>query len=252
MLNINKINSLSGTDIYWKLLVDSTNTRARKKIYEGARLPFVIIADRQTAGRGRMGRSFYSRGGIYMSFAFKSNSMCDSVSVTTAAAAAVTKALCECCEGDFQIKWVNDIYQNGKKVCGILTEAVSGISNDSYIIVGIGINIGKTKFPKEIRDIAGAVTLKSTKEELIASITTLLREFATDTSIRSYMQFYREHFMLMGEQVNATLNGETICGKVVGVDDDGGLLLLRENDTAPTRIFSGEVTIRPANSKSNA
>ena len=248
MLNINKINYLSGTDIYWNLIVDSTNTRARKKIYGAATLPFLYIADRQTAGRGRMGRRFYSRGrGIYMSFAFKSNCMCDSVSVTTAAAAAVTKALYECCEGDFEIKWVNDIYQNGKKVCGILTEAVSGMSNESYIIVGIGINIGKTKFPKELQNIAGAVTLRSSKEELIANITKLLREFASNTSDRSYMQLYRKHFMLMGKQVTATQNGETVCGVVVGVDDDGGLLVLCDGKTEPTRIFSGEATVRQSN-----
>ncbi len=186
-----------------------------------------------------------------MSFAFKSDCVCNSVSVTTAAAAAVTKALCECCEGNFQIKWVNDIYQNGKKVCGILTEAVSGIGDDNYIIVGIGINIGKTRFPKEIRDIAGAVTLRSSKEELIAKIISLLREFASNTSDRSYMELYREHFMLMGKQVSATQNGETVCGLVAGVDDDGALLLLRDGDTAPIRIFSGEVTIRPTNDLSN-
>ena len=248
MLNINKINTLSGADIYWNLLVDSTNTQARKKIFDGASLPFAYIADRQTAGRGRMGRKFYSRGGgIYMSFAFKSSSMCSSVSITTAAAAAVTKALYECCEGDFQIKWVNDIYQNGKKVCGILTEAVSGMGEESYIIVGIGINVGKTKFPKELRDIAGSVTLKSEKEDLIAKIISLLREFANDVSDRSYMEFYREHFMLMGENVSAICDGETVFGRVTGVDDDGALLLLRDGEPAPTRIFSGEITIRPAN-----
>lgn len=253
MLDINNINALSGTDIYWNMIVDSTNTRARKKIFEGARLPFVIIADRQTAGRGRMGRRFYSRrGGIYMSFAFKSNSICDSVSVTTAAAAAVTKALCECCEGDFQIKWVNDVYQNGKKVCGILTEAVSGIGDESFVIVGIGINVGKTKFPKAIRDVATSVTLKSTKEELIAKITSLLAEFASDVSDRSYMEFYREHFMLLGAYVSAICDGEEICGRVTGVDDDGALLLLRGGDATPIRIFSGEVTIRPSNSDTNA
>lgn len=248
MLNINKINSLSGTDVYWNLVVDSTNTKARKKIFEGAGLPFVYIADRQTSGRGRMGRKFYSRrGGIYMSFAFKSDLLCNAVSVTTAAAAEVTKALCECCEGDFQIKWVNDIYQDGKKVCGILTEAVSGVGEENYIIVGIGINIGKHKFPKEIRDIAGSVTLKSSKEELIARITSSLREFSKNTQNRSYMDFYREHFMLMGEYVSAISEGECACGRVVGIDNDGALLLLRDGDASPIRIFSGEVSIRNIN-----
>lgn len=253
MINVNKINSISGTDIYWSLIVDSTNTKARKRIFEGAGLPFAYIADIQTSGRGRMGRKFYSRkGGIYMSFAFKSDSLCDSVSVTTAAATAVTKALCECCVGDFQIKWVNDIYQNGKKVCGILTEAVTGVGADNYIIVGIGINIGKTKFPKEIENIAGSVTLKSDKEELIGKITSLLREFSENPQDRSYMGFYREHFMLTGKQVTAAQNNETVCGVVVGVDDDGGLLILCDGKTEPTRIFSGEVTVRTANSQSNA
>ncbi len=248
MLNINKINSLSGTDVYWNLVVDSTNTRARKKIFEGAGLPFVYIADRQTAGKGRMGRRFYSRrGGIYMSFAFKSNSLCNAVSVTTAAAVAVTKALYEVGEGDFQIKWVNDIYQNSKKVCGILAEAVSGVGGENYIIVGIGINIGKTKFHKEIENIAGSVTLKSSKEELIARIISSLREFSENTQNRSYMEFYRDHFMLMGEYVSATSDEGSVCGRVMGVDDDGALLLLRDGDCEPIRIFSGEVTLRPIN-----
>ncbi len=252
MLDINKINTLSGTDIYWNMLVDSTNTQARKKIFDGARLPFAYIADVQTAGRGRMGRKFYSRGGgIYMSFAFKTGSVNSSVSVTTAAAAAVTKALYECCDGDFQIKWVNDIYQNGKKVCGILTEAISGIGEENYIIVGIGINVGKNKFPVEIRDIAGSVTLKSSKEELIARVISLLREFSDNVSDRSYMDFYREHFMLLGESVSALCDGKTVLGRVTGVDDDGGLLLLPDGEAASTRIFSGEVTIRPTNDLSN-
>ncbi len=248
MLNVNKINTLSGTDIYWYGVTSSTNTTARKKFFEGARTPFLVIADRQTFGRGRMGRKFYSRrGGIYMSFAFKSDSLCNAVSVTTAAAAAVTKALYESCEGDFQIKWVNDIYQNGKKVCGILTEAISVGTNESFIIVGIGINTGKTSFPKEIRDIAGSVTLKSSKEELIAKITSLLREFSENTQNRSYMDFYREHFMLSGKYVTAISEGESVCGKVIGVDDDGALLLLRDGESGPIRIFSGEVSIRNIN-----
>lgn len=248
MLNIKKINSLTQTDIYWYRVTDSTNTVAKRKIFQHASLPFVVLAGKQTAGRGRMGRSFYSRGsGIYMSFAFKATSLCSAVSVTTAAAVAVTKALCECCESDFQIKWVNDVYQNGKKVCGILTEAVSGVGNESFVVVGIGINIGKTRFPKELQDIAGWVNLTSTREELVAKITNLLNEFAKDTQDRSYMDFYREHFMLLGAHVTAISDGESIRGRVVGVDDDGGLLLLREGDTAPTRIFSGEVTLRQIN-----
>lgn len=231
--------------------IDSTNSEAKRRILDGCSLPLLITADRQTAGRGRMGRSFHSdMGGLYMSVAFKTENLQNTVSITAAAAVATVRALEDAGACDLSIKWVNDIMQNGKKVCGILAEAISGISPDeSYIIVGIGINCGKGEIPPELEDIAGRVDISCSPEILAASITKNLLEYSVQQHKRSqdkgYMDIYREHFLLYNTRVSATHGGERIYGKVVGVEDDGGLLLLRDGETAPVKIFSGEVTVRP-------
>lgn len=231
--------------------VDSTNSEARRKILDGHPMPLLIVADRQTAGKGRMGRHFDSdTGGLYMSVAFKTENLQNAVSVTAAAAAAVVKSLEDAGVGGLGIKWVNDIIRNGKKICGILAEAISGASQDeSYIIVGIGINCGKGKFSSELESIAGCVDISCSREALAASITKRLLEYSVQPDEqprnKEYMDIYREHFLLYGVNVRAIHGGESVCGLVVDVDDDGGLLLLRDGDISPTKIFSGEVTIRP-------
>ncbi|MBE6547972.1 MAG: biotin--[acetyl-CoA-carboxylase] ligase [Ruminococcaceae bacterium] len=246
-INKKKIAKLtSGIDIYTYGKIDSTNTQARRLILSNPTSPALIIAKKQTAGRGRMGRSFYSSGnGIYMSFVFPVSESEHAVSVTTAAASATVHALLCNCEGDFLIKWVNDIYNYQKKVCGILAECASSLENNKYMIVGIGINVGKNKFPPEIQDIAGSVDVITSAEQLIASIVNDLKKFALHPLDRSYMSLYREHFMLGGASVSATHNGHEVIGEVIGVDDDGGLLL--SVDGEKVRIFSGEVTVRRIN-----
>ena len=249
-LNIKKLEKMTDINISSNKTIASTNTEARRLLSLGVSAPLLVLAEKQTGGRGRMGRSFYSGGhGIYMSFAYKtSSSLCNTVSVTTAAAVAVAQSLYECCEGDFEIKWVNDVYQSGKKVCGILTEAVSGVTEgESAVIIGVGINIGRCRFPSEIKDIAGSVKLKSRPEQLVAEIVNRLEKIIASPKDKSYMDYYREHFMLMGTRVSAVSEGRTVLGKVTGVDNDGALLLLCDGESLPIRIFSGEVTIRPAN-----
>jgi BirA family biotin operon repressor/biotin-[acetyl-CoA-carboxylase] ligase len=154
--------------------IDSTNAEAKRRISDAPspeELPFgnIIIAEEQTSGRGRRGRNFHSPlgGSIYISFILKPyGNIENSLMITIAAALAVCKAIEKVADPTQtpKIKWVNDIFIDNKKICGILTEAVSDIESGQIetIVLGIGININipKEAFPKEIVDIAGSLKLK--------------------------------------------------------------------------------------------
>ena len=138
----------------------STNQTAKQLALEGAPSGTIVLADEQTGGRGRRGRSFFSPSGtgVYFTVIFRSELAADrAVMITTAASVAAARAIDKVTGGEphAQIKWINDIYLGGKKICGILTDAVANMENGSfeYIVVGIGINTNnKTEdFPEEFR-----------------------------------------------------------------------------------------------------
>ena len=148
------------TPLYYYEELPSTNLTAKEIFFaESAQnRRFIVLADRQSAGRGRRGRSFFSERGLYFSIAVPAGSFSlPAELLTTAAAEAVCRAAIQ--EGfDTKIKWVNDIMLDGKKVCGILAEALSESDTVLGYVVGIGVNIGKPDFPEEIADIAGALS----------------------------------------------------------------------------------------------
>lgn len=234
-------------------LIDSTNAEAKRiapdLASEGKLYPAIIVAKEQTAGRGRMGRSFLSRAnrGIFMSLLyFTDQGLSDAVSVTTATAAIVAEEIEEVCGEPMRIKWVNDIYNARGKVSGILAETLP-VGKDTFaVIVGIGINTGTDEFPDELKGIASSIGDISGKEDrLIAGIAKRILLHAAHPESRGYMQAYRARFMLQGERVDLLQNGERIkSGRVVGVDDDGGLLLIPDGETNPIIIRSGEVSVR--------
>lgn len=144
--------------------IDSTNNEAKRMTADGFRGNALIVANEQTKGRGRLGRSFYSpkNTGIYMSFLFSTNAkLSGAVLVTTAAAVAVVRAIESLTNIRPMIKWVNDIYIGNKKVCGILTEAVTDVETGSMqsIIIGIGVNISTEDFPDDIAHTATSLNI---------------------------------------------------------------------------------------------
>ena len=157
--------SLRDMGVYVYDILDSTNLEARRLIAgEGVpaagaaiaakAVPAVVICRQQTAGRGRLGRSFFSPrdDGLYLSVVIKPDfDISRSSLVTVAAAAATSEAIDEVCACSSQIKWVNDIFLNGKKVCGILTEAITDFETGQieYLITGIGINTSEKSFPED-------------------------------------------------------------------------------------------------------
>lgn len=222
-------------DIKYYEITDSTNLRAKEyiKTHEFDRMLFV--ANEQTAGRGRLGKSFFSPKdtGIYMSFAFKSNRpLCDIVHITTASAVAVARAIEEHTAYRTAIKWVNDIYINDKKVCGILCESTGG-----YIIIGVGVNVTTSDFPDDISNIADSLRTDC-KDALTKSICNNLCVLSDNIDTYDYIGFYRERLLWKGEQITYGDNTATL----VDVDDRGALIIC-ENGQIKT-LSTGEISIK--------
>ncbi len=241
--------------------IDSTNNYAKEAI--GISSPALIVANRQTGGRGRLGRSFYSPAakGIYMSIVIKPDFGIDKVLlITPLAAVAVCKALEEITGLKPQIKWVNDIYLDDKKVCGILTEAqndTSGIIDK--IIVGIGLNCFEQEFPCEIKDRATYIngSLKDfDRNTLIATITNNFFELLENFDKTSLLDDYKSRSLLLGKNIlvygthqNALPEngGQGIRAKALDIDENGGLVVEYLDGPLKSQresITSGEVTIR--------
>lgn len=228
--------------------VDSTNSEAKRYADKAVdRTPTLFIAKEQTSGRGRVGRSFLSREGhgIYMTLLyFTEESLGDIVSVTTSAAVAVALSI-EAVTGEkVRIKWVNDIYNDLGKVSGILVET-KAVELGYAVAVGVGINIGKADFPEELRSVAASIgDICGREEELVANVCDRLLTFAAMPRDRGYMKEYRERFMLEGKYVSViSVDGdERLCGRVMGVTDDGGLVV--ETDGGTETVRSGSLSVR--------
>ncbi len=234
-------------------LIDSTNSEAKRRALSladsGELIPRLFIAKEQSAGRGRMGRAFLSRGGrgLYFSLLyFTDKPLQDAVSVTTAAAAAVALAIERATGRVMRIKWVNDIYNERGKVCGILAESLVVGDGRLAMVVGVGINVGEDDFPEELKNIASSVgELHGGENALVADIVKGLLSHAKNPEDRGFMQDYRKRLMLEGESVDLLQAGEIICSGVVrGVDDDGGLLLVPHGKSEVVTVRSGEVSVR--------
>lgn len=232
----------------------STNTLLREKANAGAAEGCTIIAGAQTEGRGRMGRSFYSPAdtGIYMSILLRPVELTpvQAVGLTTMAAVAACEAIEEVSGRQAQIKWVNDIFMDGKKVSGILTEAALGLESGSldYVIVGIGINAYPPKegFPQEIDRIAGAVFPKRQndgKNHLAAAFLNRFMEYYSKKQNADYVEKYRERSLVIGKEIRVLSSGGERKALALDVDKECHLLV-RYEDGSTERLSSGEISIR--------
>ena len=227
--------------------IDSTNTQAKRLINSGkANETLLVTAERQTAGRGRQGKTFYSPAetGIYMSLVVHPNTILqNAVAATTAASVAVCRAIERLTDITPQIKWVNDVYVNDKKICGILTEAVSDFELGivTSVIIGIGINIKTKDFPKEIER-AGSLNTNIKRADLIGAVADeLLNMIGKNES--DYIDYYRNHSMIIGKRINYIENGIVTPAKAVSIDETGGLVVQTESGIEKT-LKSGEISIR--------
>lgn len=233
-----------------KEISPSTNTELKALAEQGAPHGTVLIADRQTEGRGRMGRSFFSpqSTGLYLSVLLRSDkSPKDGVRTTTVAAVAARNAIEEVCGACTQIKWVNDLYYKGRKVCGILTEgAVTEEGTLLYTVCGAGFNVYPPEegFPKELAQIAGALCPRG-GEDLRPLLAASFLNHLHQTLRRPYeevLEEYRAHSLLIGKRITSKNGAFSGSALVLGISDKGELLI-RQKDGRETALFGGEVSV---------
>lgn len=233
--------------------VGSTNTELRGLAEQGAEEGTVVISGMQTGGKGRLGRRFFSPSdtGLYLSILLRPKMpAADSVRITTAAAVAVADAIEECTGETPQIKWVNDIYLRGRKVCGILTEASFSLENGGldYAVTGIGVNVYEPEggFPAELADIAGSVSEMSREDlrnRLAASILSHFGKYYADLFSSKMLESYRSRLMWKGERIRV-ISGQSEYGAVMLDINDSYALRVMPDDGTERTVSSGEITIR--------
>lgn len=230
--------------------VDSTSNFAKKLAKDEKIDNTIIIANSQTAGRGRLGRSFVSNksSGIYMSILLKpSFSLEYAKKMTCLASVAVSNAIDKLTGLESKIKWVNDIYINGKKVSGILTEASTLIEEGKleYVVIGIGINTYAQLFSGELDKIA--TTLENEAQmivsrcDLIASVLNNIDYYLEHITENTFMDEYIAKSFVIGKRVELTRYDKKTLVEVIGISQVGELIV-KTDDGNVLNISSGEIT----------
>ena len=224
--------------------LESTNQTAKEFAKSGAEHGTVIIADSQTAGKGRYGRTFYSPPGhgIYMSMILNRP-----LSLATAfAAVSVCEAIEAVSEKRPQIKWVNDVFLDGKKIGGILTEAISGIPR---IVIGIGINFSTPvmEFPEELRQTTGSLfpngNATTTRNDLAAQMINRIVAPEKQTGEKEILEQYKKRLMMLGKTISVIAPNETYEALAVDIDE-AGRLIVKKNTGEWQTLSAGEISVR--------
>ncbi len=252
--------SITNDNLYIFDEIDSTNTNAKKRAQDVSHTLHgtVILAEKQTAGRGRLGRSFFSPSlsGLYMSVLYKVQNL-DPMLITALSAVAVTRAIREVYSINTQIKWVNDVFLDGKKICGILTEGIFNLKSRTIdtVVIGIGINVYSENFPQDLHQ-AGSLShtkqvnhdedfYKSSRNILCASILNNLFSIlsSNNKTIESCIEEYKQLSFLITKEVTVIKGNETFKAKVVNITKQAHLLIEKEDGTQE-ELLSGEVSIK--------
>ncbi|MDR1884812.1 MAG: biotin--[acetyl-CoA-carboxylase] ligase [Synergistaceae bacterium] len=232
--------------------VESTNRTANEMAMKGCAHGTIVIADGQSAGRGRFGRDFYSPPGtgLYMSFVLRDVPLGleDSTRVTAFAAVMVCRAIQRVCGVYARIKWVNDILLDGLKICGILTEAVTDFESRSvdWITVGIGINVSTSHFPGELRDTAGSILpgqpVGAVRNRLAAEIVNMFLSPGASFGDGGVYAEYKERMALLGRRVTVRLPGGSCEALAVDIDDRCRLVVELSSGER-IALSSGEISL---------
>ena len=238
--------------IYVYNSIDSTNTKAKELSENGYKGNAVIIADSQTAGRGRMGRSFISDGGkgLYLSILLGKESVRGTgITLTTYMAVIAARVIERLSGADVSIKWVNDLYLNGKKLSGILTEGRADPADGSlsYAVCGIGVNLLSQDFDPEVKNIATTLEDETGKQiDVNILAKELIKEFFDNLSLAGTKEIsdeYKRRSFLIGKRVNVIKANTTYPAKVIDINDDCELIVKRDNGEAEA-LYTGEVSLK--------
>ena len=224
-----EIENQSPVTVRFKSKTKSTQTDAKEALEAGAKGDTLYLSTSQTSGRGRFQRPYFSpsQGGIYMSLHLKPNlPYQDLPSYTLLTAGAIYKAIKNLSLIDVDIKWVNDIYLNQKKIAGILTEAITSVETGlvTDVIIGVGINFSITDFPKNLQTKAGSLFQQKapiTRNELIAEIWKCFYE----TEVDELLYLYKKRSIVLGKEISFKKDQEIFTGKACDISDQGQLLI---------------------------
>ncbi len=217
----------------------STSTYAKENA-STLPIPSLITADLQSAGRGRQGKSFYSPKGTGLYFTLLFAAVNEATLLTPAAAVAVCKAVEEMTGKALSIKWVNDIFLNGKKICGILTERY--VLNEKVLYaIGIGINLTTTEFPQELTQ-AGSLNINCNKEILAAKICEHILEYAKSPDNSAIQKEYESRLFFIGKEISYKKNGVSLTAKAKGINSFCNLIVINP-DGEEEILSSGEISI---------
>ena len=195
-----------------------------------------IIANSQTSGRGRFARTFFSptNTGIYFSTILKKSLPIKDVSlITLISAVAVCKAITKLTHLNPQIKWINDVYLNNKKICGILVENICNFNNmkSKAIVAGIGINISTENFPKDIQDKAGSIMCDNlSRNKLIAEILNNLFDLSQDIYNGQIIKEYKSLSVVLNKQIVYIKHNKTYTATAIDINNIGNLIVRDENN----------------------
>lgn len=232
--------------------VSSTNTLLRQQADQGAAQGTVLLAGQQTQGRGRMGRSFYSPQGtgLYLSLLLRPQADQPAAQLTALAAVAMCQAMEEVFDRHPQIKWVNDLFLNGRKICGILTEGAFSVESGAleYLVLGVGVNLTAPEdgFPGELAAIAGSLLESGAddgKNRLAAAFLNRFWEGYTHPENRQFVEDYRRRSLVIGRQVTVHSGSHSRPAQVLDIDDQCRLLVRWESGETQA-LSCGEISVK--------
>ena len=232
-------------------LLDSTNNRAKAVAATGAPHGYLVISESQDGGRGRFGRPFFSMKGmgIYITYVLRPTLPAErAVMITSMTAVAVARAIERLADAEVKIKWVNDLFINGRKICGILCEANIDFESGQleYAVVGIGVNVGKACFPQALEQVATSIEnecgVHLNRNQLIAEISNEMETLYDQLDTVAFMREYRMRSNVIGREVEVFRGSERFTAQVLDIDDQGRLVIRAAEGIE--RVNSGEISLK--------
>lgn len=229
----------------------STNDAAKLLAKQGAPHGTAVFARRQTAGKGRLGRAFFSPpdAGVYMTVILRPQKAVSEILLLTAAAAvAVSGGISDVCGLDTHIKWVNDVYCKGRKICGILAEAALGRQGiPDYLVVGIGINVKEGSFPPELSGIATSLSEQGVErvdmDRLAAAVLDRFAASYTQLEHPDFLEAYRSRSCVLGKRVRVIQGNTEFEARAVSIDGRAGLHVVDDEGVCHV-LSTGEISLK--------